>query len=532
VRRWNGWGDEAITYYLPETASHYLKAAIGLGTSTPDASFEQVIVSVPTSRLAPHALITTDPGDRVRHARGQSLPDWIATRSGQIETFPDGVAYPNTEEEVRHLLDYAHQTGTHLIPYGGGTSVVGHVNPLSGSNPILTLDLSRLNRLLDLDQTSHLATFEAGVTGPEVEHQLNAQGYTLGHFPQSWELSTLGGWIATRSSGQQSYYYGRMENLFAGGHVETPVGPLDLPPFPASAAGPDLREMILGSEGRLGVITHAVVRIRPLPEMDLFYAAFFRDWSSGVAAVRAVSQSDVPVSMIRLSNPLETETTLALSGRERLVTQTNRILRLLGFGTGQCMLIYGVTGDQAMAISARRRIRAILRSHGGLPAGSIIGEMWRKSRFRMPYMRNTLWELGYAVDTLETAVPWNAVEPITSAIENVFIDGLIEFNERLLVLVHLSHIYRDGASIYVTFIFRRASHPMETLSRWQMLKTVASETIVAHGGTISHQHGIGTDHAPYLMAEKGQVGMSLLEAIQHGLDPQNLLNPGKLLGSN
>lgn len=532
MRRWNGWGDDAITYPLPESALQYIEAAIGQGTPTPDASFEQVVASVPVSDLIPHALISTDPGDRVRHARGQSMPDWIATRSGRIEIFPDGIAYPNNDDEVRRLLEYAQQTGTHLIPYGGGTSVVGHINPVAGNNPTLTVDLSRLNRLLDLDHTSQLATFEAGVTGPELENQLNAHGYTLGHFPQSWELSTLGGWIATRSCGQQSYYYGRIENLFAGGHVETPIGPLPLPPLPASAAGPDIREMILGSEGRLGVITRAIVRVRPLPEMERFYAAFFRDWVSGAAAVRAIGQSDIPVSMLRLSNPLETETTLALSGRARLVALADRVLHPLGYRTESCMLIYGFTGDRMTVGSARRRIRTILRSYGGLPVGSLAGEMWRKSRFRTPYMRNTLWDLGYAVDTLETAVAWNAVAPLKSSIENALKDGLLEYNERLLVLIHLSHIYRDGASIYVTFIFRRASHPTETLQRWQMLKTAASETIVAHGGTISHQHGVGTDHAPYLAAEKGQVGISLLEAVQQRLDPHNLLNPGKLLGGD
>ncbi len=529
MRRWNGWGDDAKIYPLSESAAGYLGRILGEADPIPDASFEQVLSTVPASRLSPHRLINTNAAERLLHARGQSLPDWIALRSGQIDVYPDGVAYPTNDEEVRSLLKYAGETDTRLIPYGGGTSVVGHINPLLGDQQTLTVDMSRLNKLLHLDETDQTATFEAGVTGPSLEEELRRHGYILGHFPQSWEFSTLGGWIATRSSGQQSYYYGRVEDFFAGGHLETPVGPFDLPPFPASAAGPDLREMILGSEGRLGIITRAIVRVRSTPEVERFYAAFFQDWETGVKAVRAVAQSDLPLSMLRLSNPLETETTLIMAGRERLVSWAVRGLRMLGYGDEPCMLIYGLTGYRGILAITRWRTAALLRSHGGLLVGKTIGEMWRKSRFSTPYLRNTLWERGYAVDTLETAVPWANVLATAEAITSTLRDGLTDQEERVLAFAHLSHIYRDGASIYATFIFRRAKDPTETLHRWQKLKNATSEAIVAHGGTISHQHGVGTDHAPYLAVEKGKVGMSMLEAVQRKLDPQGLLNPGKLL---
>ncbi|HEY43280.1 MAG TPA: FAD-binding oxidoreductase [Anaerolineae bacterium] len=530
MRRWNGWGDDAKIYPLPASATQYLERAIGEVDPFPDASFKQVLSTVPASRLAPHPLINTTPAERLLHARGQSLPDWVALRSGQIEVFPDGVAYPTNDEDVRSLLKYARQADAHLIPYGGGTSVVGHINPLPSDQPTLTVDMSHLNKLIDLDETSRLATFEAGVTGPSLEEELRKRGYILGHFPQSWEFSTLGGWIATRSSGQQSYYYGRVEDFFAGGHLETPIGPLTLPPLPASAAGPDLREMILGSEGRLGIITRATIRVQSTPEVERFYAAFFRDWETGVKAVRAVAQSDLPLSMLRLSNPQETETTLMLAGRERLVSLAERGLGLLGYGDEPCMLIYGLTGFRGILAITRWRVGALLRSRGALLVGKTIGEMWRKSRFYTPYMRNTLWERGYAVDTLETAVSWASVLSTSEAILAALQDGLKDLDERALVFAHLSHMYRDGASIYVTFIFRRATDPGETLLRWQRLKMAASETIVRHGGTISHQHGVGTDHAPYLAPEKGEVGMSMLEAVRQRLDPEGLLNPGKLLG--
>lgn len=529
MRRWNGWGDEQTHYPLHESAIAYLQKKVGPGSHSPDASLQDVLKNIPSSRLPPHPLINTAPQERLFHARGQSLPDWVALRSGRIEAFPDGVAYPSNEEEVRQLLAFAHEHEVRLIPYGGGTSVVGHINPLPSEQPTLTVDLSRLNRLLHLDEVSRLATFQAGVNGPTLEAQLLRHGFTLGHFPQSFELSTLGGWIATRSSGQQSYYYGRIEDLFAGGTLETPHGTLTLPPLPASAAGPDLRHLVLGSEGRLGIITQAIVRVHPRPAYEAFYGIFFPDWASGVAALRQIVQERTPISMARLSNPEETETTLALAGKETLRLWAERGLRLLGYGGERCLLIFGVSGTSQSCAQARRKTLQIARAHSGLFSGQIIGKQWSKSRFLTPYLRNTLWELGYAVDTLETALPWNRVMEAAQQIQNSIIQALSAFNERVLVFAHLSHIYRDGASIYVTFIFPRRRDPDETLSHWRAMKASTSETIVAMGGTISHQHGVGLDHAPYLKNEKGALGLSLIRSLAKTLDPEGLLNPGKLI---
>ncbi len=529
MKRWNGWGDETTTYPLPDSAARYLADQIGEGPQLADASLPELLACIEKSRLPAHPLISTSSEERLRHARGQSLADWIALRSGQIETFPDGVAYPASDEEVRTLLTFARQSGVKVIPYGGGTSVVGHINPLPGDSPILTMDMTRLNRMLTLDEVSHLATFEAGVVGPEIEKQLNARGFTLGHFPQSFELSTLGGWIVTRSSGQQSYHYGRIENLFAGGHIETPIGEIDLPPHPASAAGPDLKQIILGSEGRLGVVTRATMRVRKLPETEAFYGVFFHDWEQGSAAVREIAQAGINVSMLRLSNALETATTLALSGKDALVKWAGRGLRVAGFDDERSLLVFGVTGERRQANHARLEALEIVRAHGGLMTGTAIGKMWKKSRFYAPYLRNTLWERGYALDTLETAVPWANVAATALETQKVIREGLAESGEKVLVFAHLSHVYNDGASIYITYLYRRATDPAETLRRWQILKSAASRVIIAHGGTISHQHGVGLDHVPYLEAEKGPLGMLTLENIRKTFDPQELLNPGKLL---
>jgi alkyldihydroxyacetonephosphate synthase len=232
--------------------------------------------------------------------------------------------------------------------------------------------------------------------------------------------------------------------------------------------------------------------------------------------------------MARLSNPLETETNLRLSGKDSLVSWAKRGLELLRYSDQRCLLVIGVTGDPATTSLARRQALAIARTHGGLFTGTMIGKLWRKSRFLTPYLRNTLWERGYAVDTLETAVPWSKVEITVQEIIQAMDGALEPVNERVLAFAHLSHVYSDGASIYVTYLFRLSSDPNETLERWGRLKSAASRVILAQGGTISHQHGVGLDHAPYLEAEKGSLGVGLLRTAAHFLDPQGLMNPGKL----
>lgn len=529
MRRWNGWGQDSTDYPLPVAAREYLAGVVGSGSTAPDAPMDQVLAAVPTSRLPPNRLLSLEAHDRLLHACGQSLPDWVGLHTGRLPAFPDAVAYARTEEDVRAVLAFCRRSGAALIPYGGGTSVVGHINPLPGGPPTVTLDLSPMQRLLSLDETNRLALFEAGVRGPDLEEQLATRGYTLGHFPQSFEFSTLGGWIATRSCGQQSFYYGRIEDLLAGGHVETPVGAIDLPDLPASAAGPDLRHLLLGSEGRLGVITQASVRVRRLPETEAFYGVFFHDWASGAEAVRQIAQSGLAVSMLRLSDAQETETTLMLAGKPDLTRWADRGLRLAGYRSQRGLLILGVTGEHARARETLRHATAICRRHGGLFPIAMIGRMWQKSRFLTPYLRNTLWSCGYTLDTVETALPWSRALAAAKTIQQTLRGAFEAQGERLLVFTHLSHVYTDGVSVYTTFLFRRADDPDETVAIWRAAKQAVSRAIVELGGTISHQHGVGLDHAPYLEAEKGPAGMALLRAALQTLDPEGILNPGKLL---
>jgi len=529
MRRWNGWGQDTIDYPLTREAWLFFAGQLGRGSPPHDAQLCDISGAVPPSRLPAHALVSTNPTERVLHARGQSLPDWIALRSGNLGVFPDGVAYPAGRSDVRDLIAYAAAVGAHLIPYGGGTSVVGHINPQPGDTPVLTVDMSRMQSLQSLSTVSRLATFEAGIRGPMLEAHIRARGYTLGHFPQSFEFSTLGGWVATRSSGQQSLGYGRIEQLFAGGHLEAPAGSMELKPFPASAAGPDLRSVVLGSEGRMGVLTEATVRITPMPEREEFHAVFFPDWERAFAAARLLSQAGLTLSLLRLSSPEETTTLLALGGHPRAVATLEQFLSMRGIKEGKCMLLLGFTGRAPLVRASRREALGIARHYKGVHTGQMLGRQWQKGRFRVPYMRNSLWEMGYAVDTLETAADWDQVPGILASLEKSLRTGLAGIGERVHVTTHLSHLYPSGSSIYTTYIYRLASDPDESLRRWQLLKTAASQAIVASGGTISHQHGVGIYHLPYMEAEKGAIGVGTLRAICRELDPSGIMNPGKLI---
>jgi alkyldihydroxyacetonephosphate synthase len=530
MRRWNGWGEEGVEAHLDPDAARFLERLIGPGTQPADATLAAVVGAVPASRLPDDPRISVDPEDRVRHARGQSLPDWVALRTGRLGAVPDGVARPVDAAEVRALLTLAVETGARLIPYGGGSSVVGGVTARLSDEPILTLDLERTAGLHALDRTSGLATFGAGTTGPAIETALAPHGLTLGHYPQSWEGSTIGGWVVTRSSGQQSTGYGRIESLFAGGHVEAPAGSFDMATHPASAAGPDLRHLVLGSEGRLGVLTDVVVRASRTPEEERFPAFFLPDWGAAISAGRDIAQARLPVSMVRVSTPLETATTLSLAGRPGQVRLLRHFLALRGIGRERCLTLVGLTGSRRLVRATAREVAETIRRHGGVGAPAL-GEAWRRERFRAAYLRNTLWEAGYAVDTLETATDWAAIGSLAAALGRTLRSGLAADGERVHAFSHLSHLYPTGSSLYTTYVFRIAADADETLDRWLRLKTAASRLIVDHGATISHQHGVGVDHLPYLAAEKGPLGMATLRDIARRFDPDGIMTPGVLIGS-
>ena len=531
ARRWNGWGDDSIDVALTADALAFLSDMMGPGRAPADAELAGALAAVAAQpgRLPPHPRIDVTPAARLAASFGQSCGDWIDLRFGAIGRVCDGVAWPETTHDVRELLAWAQEAGAQVLPCGGATSVAGHLRPNDDPRPLLVLRLTRLGRLIDLDEQAQLARFEAGVLGPDLEAQLRERGWTLGHFPQSFEYSTLGGWVVTRSSGQQSARYGRIEQMFAGGRVETPRGTLQIPAFPASAAGPDMRECVLGSEGRIGVLTEAVLRVSRLPEAEAFVGVFLPSWQAARSATRELAQARLGLSMVRLANATETLTTLRLAGHAGTIGWLERLLKWRGCGEGKCLLMVGFTGERTQVASMRRAAASIWRRHGGVSTGTLLGDKWRANRFRSVYLRNSLWRAGYMVDTMETACDWGRVDAMVEGIEAAGRAALAADGERTHCYTHLSHVYPQGSSVYSTFVFRIAADHAACMARWRRLKAAVSDAVVANGGTISHQHGVGKDHAPYLSAEKGEQGLAAIAALIAHFDPERLLAPGNLL---
>jgi alkyldihydroxyacetonephosphate synthase len=539
--RWWGWGEDGHDISLPEHAAELLRGELGMDPSahTPHVALEDV--RLPDSRLegAVRAKLAAVVGEehlrddreaRVGRAAGRSYPDLIKLRSGSLDSAPDAVVEPGSAEEVRGLLAECAAARVAVVPFGGGTSVVGGVDPFAGGfAAVIALDLHRMDRVLAVDHTSLTATLEGGLFGPEAERLLGEQGLTLGHFPQSFEFSTVGGWVATRSAGQASTGYGRIDELVEGLRLVAPAGEVGARAVPATAAGPDLRELLVGSEGVLGVICEATLRVRTLPRTRRYEGWSFRSFAEGCEALRVMEQADASPDVMRLSDEEETRLSLALASTGSTTERAGRAyLRMRGH-EGGCLAIAGFEGEDEDVERRRLHASALLRAGGGLALGRRPGEAWLRGRYAGPYLRDTLLERGGFVDTLETAATWSNLPTLYAAVVEALRGALSERGTPPLVMCHVSHLYRSGASLYFTFLARRDDEA--PLEQWQEAKTAASDAIVANGGTITHHHAIGRDHVPWLRAEVGDLGLDLIRAAKQRLDPVGIMNPGKLLPS-
>jgi alkyldihydroxyacetonephosphate synthase len=368
-----------------------------------------------------------------------------------------------------------------------------------------------------------------------LEKVLQAKGYTLGHFPQSFEFSTLGGWISHRGAGQNSVLYGKAESWLVSANLATPRGLLSTESFPASAAGPRLTDFVVGAEGNFGVVTEARFRIRPVPAISDYRSYLFRDFASGVSAIRQAMQEQLPVAMLRLSDVEETRFYRAYGNLGKRTSLAARLadayLKLRGLDKGATAMIAGFEGDASKVEFARKRISHIARERRAVYVGHGPGERWHEGRFHGPYLRDPMMNRGVGVDTLETATTWSNIDrlydAVKSAIESAVLSTAPRPGAKGIVMCHVSHAYADGASLYFTIIFPRALDG--ELAQWQTIKTAATDAIVSHGGTISHHHGVGEDHLAWMEKEKGTLGLEILRAIKHTLDPAGILNPGKLI---
>ncbi len=547
--RWNGWGlvahKDAVA--ADETVWSWLAEALGMPSllATPARPLEEI--ALPVSRLGEDeraALAAIVGAERVReddyarayHARGRSYHDLLYLRAGELAGAPDAVVCPRGGDEVEAVLKFADAKGIAVVPYGGGSSVVGGVTAEKGPfRAVLSLDLSGLDRLIAVDAVSRTATLEAGISGPALEKALAAKGVTLGHYPQSFEFSTLGGWISHRGAGQASSRYGRAEDWLVSLKLATPRGTLTTEDYPASAAGPRLTDLIVGAEGQFGIVTEATVRVRPVPAVRDYRGFLFHDFASGTAAIREAVQAELPAAMLRLSDAGETgfyRTFAALGKRKSLKDWIEgRVLAMRGFDSAMAAMIVGLEGDADSVTYARQHFDAIAKRLGAMPLGTGAGKRWLAGRFHGPYLRDPLLDRGVGVDTLETATSWSKLDGLYAAVKAALETSIAETaprpGARGIVMCHISHSYPDGASLYFTYIFPRTLGG--EVAQWQAIKRAASDAIAANGGTISHHHGVGEDHLPWIAAEKGALGIEVLRAVKGTLDPKGILNPGKLI---
>jgi alkyldihydroxyacetonephosphate synthase len=549
--KWWGWGLDGVefTHEDKPDLGPFIRDQLGLDVSRVVAEpprFEDLHVPDPnlpdTLKAALYEAVTlqfvsVDPLDRVVHARGKSIRDLIRQRRGDLPRVPDAVVRPGSEDEVTAVLQAALTADAVVIPFGGGSSISGSLEaPADETRPVLSVDLGRLDQVLEIDESSRLARVQAGVFGPHLEEQLNARGFTFGHFPDSFTHSTLGGWIATRSSGMQSDAYGDIADLTKGLRVVTPTGTLVVKPIPTMSTGPSIREMVLGSEGRLGLITEATVHVRRIPAERKILAYLFPAFPAGLAAMRDIAASECQVSVTRVSDAPETQFSFATRKQSTLMDKVQSkalqtyLTKRMGFPdlNGMCLSFIGYEGTADHVAEQRKAVGRIVKRHGGLCIGSGPGALYDQKKFDTPYIRDFLLDRGAAADVSETSMPWSRLTPVYEATTAAAQQAFAQLGVSGYVMCHLSHSYHAGACLYFTFAFEPPAGS-DMIVAYDVVKTAVQQAFVDNGATLSHHHAVGTEHAPWLSQDITQPGVTMLQALFTGTDPGQNLNPGKIV---
>ena len=548
--KWWGWGDDGVAFSHEDKPSlgpfirKHLQVDVGV-KPVPPVAFEQLDIPEPSlsgelraalDDAVGSAKVSTDALDRVVHARGKSLRDLVRIRSGDLGRLPDVVVRPADEDAVTAVLEAALEADAVVIPFGGGTNISGSLEaPEAESRTVISVDLGALNRVLAIDADSRIARVQAGVLGPHLEEQLNARGWTIGHFPDSFNHSTLGGWIATRSSGMQSDKYGDIADLTRAVRMATPVGMLATRPVPTTSTGPSVREMVLGSEGRLGIITEATVHVHRLPEQRTIIGYLFPTWEEGLAAMREISASDASPTVTRVSDSCETAFSFATKKADtRLDRVKSRALkefleRRKGYDLeSMCLAFIGYEGSKAHVALQRRLVGKFVKRHGGLSIGTSPGELYDQKKFDTPYIRDYLLDRGALGDVSETAAPWSRLAEVHGNVVSAAQAAFGSLGVPGYVMCHLSHSYHSGACLYFTFAFR-PSGARDPLADYDVVKSAVQQTFVDSGATLSHHHGVGTEHAEWLEQDISAPGVAMVRALFDGVDPGGNLNPGKIV---
>ena len=544
--KWYGWGVEGIAFQhenKPKLAP-FVRKAVGLDLdqpAVPPKSFDDL--AIPESRADQSLLdkladalgtehVVTDPLDRVVHTYGKSIRDLYRIRQGDLPRVPDVIVYPADEAQVEAVVQAGLADDTVIIPFGGGSNIAGSLTPPDDPRPIISLDLGRLNQLLEIDEDSGLARIQAGTLGPDLEEQLGRRGWTLGHFPDSFTHSTLGGWVATRSSGMQSDKYGDIADICRGLRCVTAAGTLVLRPLPSTSTGPSVREMILGSEGRLGVITEVTVQVHRIPEERLILGYLFPNWTAGLKAMHEIARSDIAVSVTRVSDANESAFSFATGKKSKGVSKyaTKAMMTYLekkGWNLDDlCLSFIGYEGNKAHVARQRSLVKSIISKHGGVVAGKGPGALYDQKKFDTPYIRDFLLDRGAMADVSETAAPWSKLADLydrtVAAAHRAYADIGVEG----WVMCHLSHSYHSGACLYFTFAFVAQQ---DALGEYDQVKRAIQQSFVDNDGTLSHHHAVGIEHAPWMSEDISPAGVRIMQGLFSAVDPAKNLNPGKIV---
>ena len=552
--KWWGWGVEGVGFHWEDKPGFapFVEYAVGLDLHTAPVvgmpEFDKLTVAASLAKPAFVASlasvvgedhVTTDKMERVVHTYGKSIRDLIRVRANQIERTPDVVVYPANEDEVQKVVDIAVAADAVIIPFGGGSNIASSLEPRSDeSRVVLSLDMGRMRKLIDIDEESGLARIQAGALGPDLEEQLGARGWTLGHFPDSFTHSSLGGWIATRSSGMQSDKYGDIADIVRGLHVVRPGGILVVRPIPSASTGPSVREMILGSEGRLGIITEATVQVHRTPAKRDVYAYFFPNWEAGTAAMQEIAESDATPSITRVSDARETGFSLATSkerhGLDKFLAGTvlPTLMKSKGWAKQPgglesiCLSFIGFEGGVAHAKRQKKLVDKIVKKHGGMGVGTGPGVLYDQKKFDTPYLRDFLLDRGAAGDVSESAMPWSKVNQLHDAVRVAADKAFDEIGIQGWIMSHLSHSYHSGACLYFTFAFVMGDDP---IGEYNVVKTAIQQAFIDNGGSLSHHHGVGLEHAPWLEQDISSEGVAVMRGLFEAVDPGENFNPRKIV---
>jgi len=459
---------------------------------------------------------------RATHSMGYSFSELLLLRKGEIETPPDLVVYPRTEEEIVQILHLCNKENIAVTPVGGRSSVTRGLETPKGG---ISLDLTRcINKVLEINEINSTVKVQTGIFGPELEKQLNdfGKGYTCGHYPQSFEYSTVGGWVAARGAGQESTYYGKIDDLVLSLKVITPAGIIDTKDYPASAEAWDLNKTFIGSEGCLGVITQVTLKIRRLRHENKAYASFiFKNFESATNSMRRIMQAGIgKPSLFRISDPVETATGFKIKGFDN--SFSDKFLQMMGYPSGKrCLMFVTVDGDRDYARLVKKKIKRIARSGGGFSLGGSPTKTWLEQRYSSAYLRDPLMDIGVMTDTVETSVSWDKLFGLWTSVR-----AYLEKREKTHVMAHISHVYESGANLYFTFL-SPMKKGVELEDYFQYHKGLI-DTIQQMGGSLSHHHGIGRALAPWMPDEIGETATGLMQATKGYLDPKGIMNPGAL----